>query len=490
MNVQPHGAPPGLGPGDGAARARLPLLRRLRRAAVRARRAAATPATRVNDGVDFVPTKPFYLLGQHFSRDRRGGPDRRADPRVRSSSAGCRACSGSASASSSSARCTTSRRWSRPCATRASRIAEIVRATSGPRAGVAMMAFIWVALIYVIVAFADITASTFVSATRSSRGCAFTFNPGGAVAAASVLYLALAIVMGLVERLLEAAALAADGHLRARSRSARSGSGTQLSTVLVLGRARPGRSLILGYCFVASLTAGLGAAAAARLPRRLRPLPGARASAWSASSSAAIPIAAAGVQGASQAPGAIGRALPVPLRDDRLRRVLGLPRARLLGHDVEADREGDALPPGRLRRDAARGVRGADRARHGHDRRRASELAGKAPGAIYGAGLGRFLDRGHRRGAPALRRPPSARWRSRPSSSTRSTSRRGSAATSCRSSSGWNGRGGGDRRDRAHRAACRCVFVLAAPARARWHSLLDALRHVATSSSRRSRCSA
>src|SRR5687767_9418525 len=35
---------------------------------------AATPATRVNDGVDFVPTRPFYLLGQHFSAIAAAGP--------------------------------------------------------------------------------------------------------------------------------------------------------------------------------------------------------------------------------------------------------------------------------------------------------------------------------------------------------------------------------------------------------------------------------
>ena len=45
-----------------------------------------------------------------------------------------------------------------------------------------------------------------------------------------------------------------------------------------------------------------------------------------------------------------GRAVPVPVRDHRLRRLLGLPRPRLLGHHVEADRAGDALPAGGLRR--------------------------------------------------------------------------------------------------------------------------------------------
>src|SRR5919109_537822 len=36
--------------------------------------AAATPAERLNDGVDFVPTRPFYLLGQHFSAIAAAGP--------------------------------------------------------------------------------------------------------------------------------------------------------------------------------------------------------------------------------------------------------------------------------------------------------------------------------------------------------------------------------------------------------------------------------
>lgn len=36
--------------------------------------ANATPATVKNDGVDFVPTRPFYLMGQHFSAIAAAGP--------------------------------------------------------------------------------------------------------------------------------------------------------------------------------------------------------------------------------------------------------------------------------------------------------------------------------------------------------------------------------------------------------------------------------
>ena len=76
-------------------------------------------------------------------------------------------------------------------------IAEIARANLGGPAGRALMVFIWVALTYVIVAFADITASSFVSGTEELRGGSVAFNPGGAGAAASVLYLLLAVVLGI-----------------------------------------------------------------------------------------------------------------------------------------------------------------------------------------------------------------------------------------------------------------------------------------------------
>ena len=35
---------------------------------------ATTPAVARNDGIDFVPTRPFYLLGQHFSAIAAAGP--------------------------------------------------------------------------------------------------------------------------------------------------------------------------------------------------------------------------------------------------------------------------------------------------------------------------------------------------------------------------------------------------------------------------------
>ena len=46
-------------------------------------------------------------------------------------------------------------------------IAGVVRAHFGPQAWIAILAFIWLALVYVMVAFVDVTATTFVAGDRS-----------------------------------------------------------------------------------------------------------------------------------------------------------------------------------------------------------------------------------------------------------------------------------------------------------------------------------
>ncbi len=160
-----------------------------------------TPANRVNDGVDYVPTRPFYLFGQHFSAISAAGPI--AGPIIACQAFGWLPCLlwialgvvliGAVHDFSSLA---SSVRHG------AKSIAEIAREKLGTGAGRAMMAFIWIALIYVIVAFTDITAGTFVSGSeelQQEQG----FNPGGAVAFASITYLSLSIVLGLVQRYLK-----------------------------------------------------------------------------------------------------------------------------------------------------------------------------------------------------------------------------------------------------------------------------------------------
>jgi carbon starvation protein len=162
--------------------------------------AVETPAVTLNDGVDFVPAGRFYLLGQHFSAIAAAGPI--AGPILACQMFGWLPCIlwialgvvfiGAVHDFSS---------LIASVRHRARSVAEIVREYLGDRAFLAMMGFIWVALVYVIVAFTDITANTFVGRSEELAGGAFTFDPGGAVAAASVLYLLLALAMGVVQRL-------------------------------------------------------------------------------------------------------------------------------------------------------------------------------------------------------------------------------------------------------------------------------------------------
>jgi carbon starvation protein len=105
--------------------------------------------------------------------------------------------------------------------------------------------------VYVILAFADITASTFVGRTEDLEGLAFPFNPGGAVAMASVLYLLLSIVMGLVERYLRPP-LWLSTVVFVPATLVMVWLGTRFSTLLVLD-GRTWGIAILTYCVVASL---------------------------------------------------------------------------------------------------------------------------------------------------------------------------------------------------------------------------------------------
>ena len=208
-----------------------------------------TPANKINDGEDFVPTRPFYLFGQHFSAIAAAGPI--AGPILACQYFGWLPCLlwialgvvliGAVhdfSALTSSVR------------HGAQSIAEITREKLGNGAGRAMMAFIWIALIYVIVAFTDITAGTFVSGTEELQGIA-NFNAGGAVAIASVLYLGISIVLGLVERYLKPP-LWLSTIIFVPATFALSFLGTKLSTILVFEHLS-WSILILIYCIVASL---------------------------------------------------------------------------------------------------------------------------------------------------------------------------------------------------------------------------------------------
>lgn len=209
-----------------------------------------TPAHECSDGVDFVPVKPFYLFGQHFSAIAAAGPI--AGPIIACQAFGWLPCLlwiglgvvliGAVHDFST---LTASVRHG------ARSIADITREQLGPRAGMAILVFIWIALIYVIVAFTDITAGSFVHTTEELAGANVAFNPGGAVAAASMLYLTLAVIMGLVQRFLNPPLWLITVIFVPASLGA-AWAGTYLSHLLVFD-AKTWGLLILGYCAVASV---------------------------------------------------------------------------------------------------------------------------------------------------------------------------------------------------------------------------------------------
>ena len=208
-----------------------------------------TPANLVNDGEDFVPTKPFYLFGQHFSAIAAAGPI--AGPIIAAQQFGWLPCLiwialgvvliGAVHDFSTLA---SSVRHG------ATSIAEITKDKLGLGAGRAMMAFIFIALIYVIVAFTDITAGTFVSGDESMEGMQ-GFNPGGAVAFASVAYLLLSIFLGIVQRFFNPP-LWLTTIIFVPATFALSYLGTKFSTVLLFDHLS-WSIIILIYCCVASV---------------------------------------------------------------------------------------------------------------------------------------------------------------------------------------------------------------------------------------------
>ncbi|MBI4388079.1 MAG: carbon starvation protein A [Candidatus Omnitrophica bacterium] len=144
-----------------------------------------TPACEVNDGIDFVPTKPNFLLGQHFSAIAAAGPI--VGPILAALwfgwlpvllwIVGGAIFFGAVHDFSSligSVR------------HRATSIVEIVKEYLGPRGHLFFLIFVWLSLIYVITAFTDLTSGSFVQPEL-----------GGGVATSSLLYLLLGILMGI-----------------------------------------------------------------------------------------------------------------------------------------------------------------------------------------------------------------------------------------------------------------------------------------------------
>lgn len=157
---------------------------------------APTPSEEFRDDVDFLPTEPRLLLGQHFSAIAAAGPI--VGPILAGVMFGWLPAliwiivgSILIGGVHDLAALVASLRH------KARSIAEVVRDHMSPRAYAMFLAFIWLALVYIIVAFADITAGAFVGTQTLENGVQVT---GAAVASSSLIYLALPIAMGLLLR--------------------------------------------------------------------------------------------------------------------------------------------------------------------------------------------------------------------------------------------------------------------------------------------------
>lgn len=152
------------------------------------------PSEEMNDGVDYVPAKKNMLMGQQFSAIAAAGPVN--GPILAAVMFGWVPAliwiilgsifiggvhdMGSLIAS---------------VRHKAKSISEVVREHVTSRAWVLFMLFIWITLVYVIVAFTDTTASSFVGTVTLENGDKVA---GAAIASSSLMYLILPIIMGLL----------------------------------------------------------------------------------------------------------------------------------------------------------------------------------------------------------------------------------------------------------------------------------------------------
>ncbi|HPD16430.1 MAG TPA: carbon starvation CstA family protein [Planctomycetota bacterium] len=157
---------------------------------------AKTPAVELRDDADYVPISPRFLIGQHFSAIAAAGPI--VGPILAGLMFGWVPAllwivlgSIFIGGVHDMAALVASVRH------RARSIAEVVKEHMTQRAYLLFLGFVWLALVYVIVAFTDITASSFVGVQELESGERVS---GGGIATSSLLYLALPVVMGVLLR--------------------------------------------------------------------------------------------------------------------------------------------------------------------------------------------------------------------------------------------------------------------------------------------------
>jgi carbon starvation protein len=162
-----------------------------------------TPATELNDGVDYCPAPPGVVLGGHFTAIAAAGPV--VGPILAGLAFGWLPAlvwimigailiggvhdSGALLAS---------------IRHKAASITQVVREHMSRPAYLMFLIFVWIALVYVIIAFADVTASTFgffdnFNVIVDGQPTTIPLN-GGAVAIGATAYLLLSVVLGLLLR--------------------------------------------------------------------------------------------------------------------------------------------------------------------------------------------------------------------------------------------------------------------------------------------------
>jgi carbon starvation protein len=155
-----------------------------------------TPAVEMRDGVDYEPISPRFLISQHFSAIAAAGPIVGPIlaglmfgwfPALLWILFGAVFIGGvhDMTALFASLR------------HRANSIAEVVREHMSPRAYLLFLSFVWIALVYIIVAFTDVVAQSFVGEQTLEDG---TVISGAGVAMSSLLYLLLPVIMGALLR--------------------------------------------------------------------------------------------------------------------------------------------------------------------------------------------------------------------------------------------------------------------------------------------------
>jgi carbon starvation protein len=157
--------------------------------------ARVTPACEINDGNDYVPASASMLLGQHFSAIAAAGPIVGPIlaglwfgwlPALLWIVIGSVFIGGVHDFTSLVA----------SVRHRATSMGEVVQQHMSPLSQKLFLVFMWLALVYVIIAFTDITAQTFRAVANEEA-----FGPG--VAVSSAAYLGLGVLMGVMLRYLK-----------------------------------------------------------------------------------------------------------------------------------------------------------------------------------------------------------------------------------------------------------------------------------------------